>query len=101
MRSTSMPLKATIYTEWHDDRLVPWVHFVPFDSSYMDIYAVMDYFLHGHDFQAERIADESRTWAESVLREEDMILYVWRLLLEYARVVDDKRDRLSYVADLR
>ena len=101
LRSTSTPLKATIYAEWHDDRLVPWVHFVPFDSSYMDVYALMDYFLHGHDAEAQRIADESRVWADTVLREEDMILYVWRLLLEYARVVDDKRDRLAYVADLR
>jgi len=101
LRSTSTPLKATIYAEWHDDRLTPWVHFVPFDSSYMDIYGVVDYFLRGHDAEARRIADEGRDWAEAVLRNEDMVVYVWRLLLEYARVVDDKRDVLAYVADLR
>jgi len=101
LQSTSMPLKATIYTEWHDDRLVPWAHFAPFDNSFMDIYGVMDYFINGHDKQARRIAEEGRDWANSVLRREDMALYVWRLLLEYARVVDDNRDRLAFVNDLR
>jgi hypothetical protein len=99
--STSMPLKATIYTEWHDDRMIPWVHFVPFDSSYMDIYGIMDYFLNGHDAEAERIAEEGRLWAEAVYRRDDMMLYVWRLLLEYARVIDDNREKLAFVDDLR
>ncbi|CZR52304.1 related to capsular associated protein (CAP10) [Phialocephala subalpina] len=101
LRSTSMPLKATIYTEWHDDRIFPWIHFVPFDSSYMDIYGIMDYFLDGHDEEAEWIAEEGRRWAEAVYRREDMMLYVWRLLLEYARVTDDNRERLAFVEDLR
>ncbi|OAA62388.1 Lipopolysaccharide-modifying protein [Akanthomyces lecanii RCEF 1005] len=96
LRSTSVPLKATIYTEWHDDRMIPWVHFVPFDMSYKDIYAVMEYFLDGRDAQAEVIAMESRNWANAVYRREDMKLYVWRLLLEYARVVDDNRERLAF-----
>ena len=95
-----MPLKSTIYTEWHDDRLAPWVHFAPFDQTYMDIYAVMEYFLDGHDDAARRIDEEGKEWADRVLRREDMRLYVWRLLLEYARVVDPKRDRLGFVADL-
>jgi hypothetical protein len=100
LMSTSMPLKATIYKEWHDDRLMPWVHFVPFDNSYQDIYGIMDYFLHGHDLAAYRVAIEGKEWAEKVLRREDMMLYVWRLLLEFARICDDNRDRLGYVEDL-
>ncbi|PHH60863.1 hypothetical protein CDD82_2222 [Ophiocordyceps australis] len=98
--SSSLPLKATIYTEWHDDRIMPWVHFVPFDNSYRDIYALLDYLV-THDAQAERIASEGQRWAERVLRRADMKLYVWRLLLEYARVIDDERDYLAYVADLK
>ncbi|PHH87565.1 hypothetical protein CDD83_8687 [Cordyceps sp. RAO-2017] len=97
--STSLPLKATIYAEWHDDRLFPWVHFVPMDNSFMDVYALMDYFLRGHDAEARKIAADGKSWAEAVLRREDMKLYVWRLLLEYARVVDDDRDRLAFVED--
>ncbi|KAI0484033.1 lipopolysaccharide-modifying protein [Xylariaceae sp. FL0804] len=98
--STSCPLKATVYAEWHDDRLVPWRHFVPFDNTFMDIYAVMDYFLGGHDAQAQRIAVAGHDWAQKVLRREDMVLYVWRLLLEYARALDPKRHTLGFVGDL-
>ncbi|KAI0197018.1 capsular associated protein [Astrocystis sublimbata] len=101
MRSTSLVLKATIYTEWHDDRLVPWVHFAPFDNTFYDIYAVLDYFLNGHDSEAARIAETGRNWAEKVMRREDMRLYVWRLLLEYARIMDPSRDRLGFVGDLK
>ncbi|KAI1121254.1 capsular associated protein [Nemania abortiva] len=101
MRSTSLVLKSTIYAEWHDDRLVPWVHFVPFDNTFADIYAILEYYLNGHDAEAQRIADEGRDWAEKVMRREDMMLYVWRLLLEYARVMDPARDRLAFVEDLR
>ncbi|KAI1498459.1 lipopolysaccharide-modifying protein [Biscogniauxia marginata] len=100
MRSTSLPLKATIYTEWHDYRLIPWVHFVPLDNTFTDIYAVLEYFTDSHDIVAQHIAEEGRDWAEKVMRREDMKLYVWRLLLEYARVMDPKRDRLAFVGDL-
>jgi hypothetical protein len=101
LQSSSLPLKSSIYAEWHDDRLFPWVHFVPFDSSFMDIYGIMDYFLRGRDPEAEQIAMDGQKWAQAVLRREDMRLYVWRLLLEYARVVDDNRDRLAFVDDLK
>ncbi|KAI1814598.1 lipopolysaccharide-modifying protein [Poronia punctata] len=98
--STSCPLKATVYVEWHDDRLFPWLHFVPFDNTFMDIYAVLDYFLDGRDHRAQRIAMEGSEWADKVMRREDMMLYTWRLLLEYARVLDPARDGLGFVGDL-
>jgi hypothetical protein len=60
----------------------------------------MDYFLSGRDSAAERIATEGRLWAQRVLRREDMLLYVWRLLLEFARICDDERARLGFVGDL-
>ena len=98
--SSSLPLKATMYAEWHDDRLFPWVHYAPFDNSYVDIFGVMEYFL-ANDDMAETIATEGQAWAEKVLRREDMRIHTWRLLLEYARVVDDEREYLAYVDDLR
>lgn len=98
--STSVPLKSTIYAEWHDDRFLPWAHFVPFDSTYQDVYGIMEYFLSGRDHAAQRIAEEGRDWAEKVFRKEDMALYVWRLLLEFARICDENRDHLGFVGDL-
>ncbi|PNH29710.1 hypothetical protein VD0002_g412 [Verticillium dahliae] len=120
--STSVPLKATVYAEWHDDRLVPWLHFVPLDNTFRDLYNVLDYFTDGDaerddrdagvwgrvgigrikrgDKAARWIAESGRAWASRVLRREDMRLYVWRLLLEWARVCDENRERLGFVGDL-
>lgn len=101
--STSLPLKASIYAEWHDDRLTPWVHFVPLDNTLQDLYPVLEFFADGSgpgDAAAQYIAEEGKTWAEKTLRREDMRLYVWRLLLEWARVCDENRHTLGYVDDL-
>ncbi|KAF2114221.1 capsule-associated protein-like protein CAP1 [Lophiotrema nucula] len=115
IRSTSVPIKATIYKEWHDSRLVPWLHFVPMDNSFVDIYGILDYFigsgqsytneegnevLGGHDEAGKKIAMNGQEWADRVLRKEDMQLYVMRLLLEWARMCDEKRERLGFVGDL-
>lgn len=101
--STSLPIKATIYKEWHDDRLVPWKHFVPMDNTFMDVYGIMEYFvgnkqlgLEGHDDVARSIALDGKMWAEKVLRKEDMSVYVFRLLLEYARLCDDDREKMGW-----
>ena len=78
--SGSVVLKATLYCEWHDSRLMPWLHFVPLDNTYIDVYGVLDFFLAtedngAHDMMAERIAEEGRLWASKVLRRADMALY--------------------------
>jgi len=104
--SSSLPIKATIYNEWHDSRLVPWAHFVPMDSTFMDIYGIMEYFVgypgaESHDSVARKIALDGQSWAAKVLRREDMQIYVYRLLLEYARICDDRRNLLGYVDDLK
>ncbi len=109
LMSTSLPIKATIFREWHDSRLVPWKHFVPMDNRFMDFWGIMEYFLgyegettkvEGHDEAAERIAMSGQEWANKVLRREDMQIYVLRLLLEYARISDDRRDKMGWVGDL-
>ncbi|KAF3763422.1 family 90 glycosyltransferase [Cryphonectria parasitica EP155] len=106
LRSTSLPIKATVYREWHDSRLVAWKHFVPMDNRYSDWFGIMEYFLGygaerpAHDAAAEKIASDGKAWAEKVLRREDMQIYVLRLLLEYARVSDERREKMGWVGDL-
>ncbi|KAF2095459.1 hypothetical protein NA57DRAFT_59463 [Rhizodiscina lignyota] len=105
LRSSSLPIKATIYSEWHDSRLIPWAHFVPIDNTFVDIYGVMEYFLGfeegtSRDLAAERIASQGQEWANRVLRREDMRIYLWRVLIEFARVCDGERDRLGWVDDI-
>jgi hypothetical protein len=81
-----------------------------------------------HDFEARKIARQGREWAAKVLRKEDIEvysplffllcsspslpvapvlvsdplssqIYTYRLLIEYARVIDDNRDRIGYAGD--
>ncbi|KAF2833455.1 hypothetical protein CC86DRAFT_278522 [Ophiobolus disseminans] len=117
LRQTRATLHASIYRNWFDTRLVPWLHFIPMDNTFVDLYGIIEYFIGsgsgnephvGHhslkrapnDDAAQHIAAASKSWAEKALRREDMLIYVYRLLLEYARVVDAKRDRLGWVGDL-
>lgn len=122
LTSNSSPMKATVFKEWHDSRLMPWVHFIPVEISLRDLWGTMAYFLgfgdeagtggggggggfggfmQAHDLEGERIADEGRVWAGKVLRREDMLLYVQRVLLEYGRLCDDERDRLGFMEDYK
>lgn len=106
LRSTALPIKSTMWKEWHDSRLVAWKHFVPMDNRFLDYYGIMEYFLGyedkiaPHDAQAKKIATDGKEWAEKVLRKEDMQIYVFRLLLEYARVSDERREKMGWVEDL-
>jgi Glycosyl transferase family 90 len=99
LMSKSLPIKATIYTEWHDSRLIPWKHFVPMDNTFMDMWSILEFFFQ-HDDQADKIALEGREWADRVLREKDMLVYVYRLLLEYARINDPNREDMGFGQDL-
>lgn len=54
----------------------------------------------GHDEVAAKMAREGKEWAEKVLRREDMQVYVFRLLLEYARVTGNEREKMGWVVDL-
>ncbi|KAI0532055.1 glycosyltransferase family 90 protein [Xylaria digitata] len=107
LRSTGVPIKSTMWHEWHDSRLIAWKHFVPMDNRFGDFYGIMEYFLgygkvrRGHDEAAKKIAMDGKAWAESVLRKEDMQIYVLRLLLEYARLSDDRRETMGWVGDLK
>lgn len=105
LRSSSVPIKSTVWREWHDSRLIAWKHFVPMDNRFTDYYGILDYFIGyngqgAHDTSAQRIATDGKEWAERVLRKEDMEIYVLRLLLEYGRLLDDRRESMGWVQDV-
>ncbi|THX20996.1 hypothetical protein D6D17_00315 [Aureobasidium pullulans] len=108
LQSHSLPFKAALFREWWDDRLTPWLHFVPLDLRGHGFWATLVYFmglegkvqgkhimLPGHDKHGKYIAEAGREWANKVLRKEDMEIYMFRLLLEYGRITDDNRDELG------
>lgn len=121
LQSKSLGFKATIFREWHDSRLLSWRHFVPVDNRYDEIYSLLSYFIgygdpsmeHAtekedpnpqvyispHAKEAQKLARQGREWAHKVLRREDIEVYMFRLLLEYGRLIDDNRDHIGYSGD--
>lgn len=61
LRSNSVPIKATVYSEWHDSRLIPWKHFVPMDNTFKDFWGIMQYFL-GYKPASYEKAEEETGW---------------------------------------
>lgn len=122
LQSKSLGFKATIFREWHDSRLFAWRHFVPVDNRYDDLYSLLTYFIgYGrppspetsaadlatkeniyippHQTEAKMLARQGREWANKVLRRDDIEVYMYRLFLEYGRIIDDNRDRIGYSGD--
>jgi hypothetical protein len=85
MNSRSLPLKLSLFREWHQDILVPWVHYVPLNKDADEIVELIRYFEHdpAGGAIARQIAAGGRIWAKRALRNEDMEVYMFRLLLEY------------------
>jgi hypothetical protein len=93
LRSKSLSLKQTIFKEWHDDRLVPWVHYVPVSMGLKELPELVRYLVTTDEGSqlAHAIAEEGRLWHDKVLRKEDMQVYMFRLILEYRRLLDPNR----------
>lgn len=85
MKSNSLLYKCALFREWHDEWLRPWVHYVPLGLNGSDWFETVRYFAleEAGQVEGERIASESREWARSVLRREDMAAWMFRLLLEF------------------
>lgn len=107
IRSNSLVFRAATFRQWFDERLFAFRHFVPVDARLSDVWGLTAFFggissgidgkVRGaHQREAERIATEGREWAEQVLRKADMEVYMFRLLLEWGRVVDDRRTEMGF-----
>ncbi|KAL2201476.1 glycosyltransferase family 90 protein [Corynascus similis CBS 632.67] len=122
LHSRSLVYKWAIFREWHYEWLRPWVHFVPLSLHGDDWLEVVRFFASSADGkgnkekgaggkdaeevpeirkegdeEAERMALRGREWAQKALRNEDLEVWFFRLLLEYGRVVDDNREKIGYV----
>ncbi|KAK3393731.1 glycosyltransferase family 90 protein [Podospora didyma] len=112
LRSSSVPFYASIFKEWYSERLIPWVHFVPIDLRFHALHSTLAYFtgfdnrpkVNGREIEMSRqlddaqwIAEQGKRWARKALRKEDMEVYLFRLLLEWGRVLDDNRKEHKFV----
>jgi hypothetical protein len=94
LASNSVPLKQTLFREWHDERLLPWIHYIPVSQSMKELPELVYYLTSTESGQriAREIAEEGRIWYSKSFRDVDMTIYVYRLLLELARIQDPSRN---------
>ncbi|KAI0129666.1 hypothetical protein BJ170DRAFT_700843 [Xylariales sp. AK1849] len=93
LASNSVPLKLTLLREWHDDRLMPWVHYIPVSQSMGELPELILYLTSTEAGQqkAKEVAEQGRDWYSTAFRDVDLSIYTYRLLLELARLQDPKR----------
>ncbi|KAJ2905208.1 hypothetical protein MKZ38_006114 [Zalerion maritima] len=98
LQSRSLVFKLAVFREWHDEWLRPWLHYVPLSMDGGDWLEALRVFRDTKQGKKEgkRLAGVESDWANQVLRKEDLEVWYYRLLLEYRRVVDDKRDSLGF-----
>ncbi|QRW27592.1 glycosyltransferase family 90 protein [Rhizoctonia solani] len=91
MTSGAVVFKMSIFPEWNSDWLIPYYHYVPVQTDYSDLYDALAFFigtpdgLPGHDDLAEKIGAQAHRFTVEQWRPEDMQVYIYRLLLEYAQ----------------
>ncbi|POR35783.1 Beta-1,2-xylosyltransferase 1 [Tolypocladium paradoxum] len=111
IRSGSVPFVSSIFRTWYTERLEPWLHFVPVDVRYHALHTTFSYFtgtenrpkmkgrdtaMKGRENDAEWISQQGQRWAEKALAKKDMEIYLFRLLLEWGRLIDDGRGDIGY-----
>ncbi|KZO90803.1 glycosyltransferase family 90 protein [Calocera viscosa TUFC12733] len=120
LASKSALVKSTIYQEFFDDWLQPWVHYIPLSSTFEELFNIWAFFVgvpahmvdptlpaapaHAGevydpkgDAALKSIADAGREWKRAHARIVDMEVYTYRLCLEWARLwYQDERD-MDYV----
>jgi hypothetical protein len=93
LNSRSLPLKQTVFREWHDERLQPWLHYVPISLGMEELPEVVRYLSVEDEGQqlAALLAAQGREWSLRALRPVDQAIYLYRLMLELARLQDPSR----------
>lgn len=100
LASHSVPLKTTIFREWHDERLIPWWHYIPVSQGMDELPELMRFLATTPQGQSisQRIAEAGRDWYYKAMTEVHQGIYLYRLLLELAWLQDESR---SVELDLR
>jgi hypothetical protein len=84
LKSKSLVYKLAVFREWHAEYIKPWVHYVPLSLRGEEWIESVRWFAGVDDGRkgAERIALAGRDWANKALRNVDMEVWFFRLLLE-------------------
>ena len=84
----SVVFKQTLFEEWHDDRLVPWIHYIPVSLQMTELPEIMTYLAGTAEGKrhSEEIANAGYEWSRQVVRRIDLSIYMYRLMLEMAEL---------------
>ncbi|KAL4793577.1 hypothetical protein BDV19DRAFT_366244 [Aspergillus venezuelensis] len=84
LESNSLVCKVALFREWHDERLKPWVHYIPLSLKGDEFVETMRFFTSEEEgkIAAPLLAQKGKDWAQKSLRKEDMEVWFFRLLLE-------------------
>ncbi|KAH0541362.1 hypothetical protein FGG08_004200 [Glutinoglossum americanum] len=84
LKSKSLVFKMSVFREWHMEWLRPWVHYIPLSLKGDEWLEAMRHFANDEDGMANgmKVAMAGREWAGKVLRNEDLEVWFFRLLLE-------------------
>jgi Glycosyl transferase family 90 len=84
LKSKSLVYKMAVFREWHAEWLRPWVHYIPLSLQGDEWLETMRFMTREDEGKevAKRIADSSKEWSTGVLRNEDLEVWFFRLLLE-------------------
>ena len=117
--------------EWWTERIQPWVHYVPVQIDYSDLYDALSFVstsppcaslidgspsarlsvltatqfrgnlsgLGGEDALGREIGEAGRQWSLTHSRKEDMTAYVFRLYLEWRRLLAVDRASMDFLHD--
>ncbi|KAJ4360964.1 uncharacterized protein N0V89_001533 [Didymosphaeria variabile] len=117
LKSRSLTYKMAVFREWHNEWLRPWVHYIPFSLIGDEHLDLVRWFSgvevkkgEGEKKEADKggngdslgekkareIAERSTEWSGKALRNVDFEAWLFRLLLEYGRVIDDDRENIGY-----
>jgi len=93
LASRSVPLKVSIFREWHDERLVPWLHYVPVSQSMDELPELMMFLATNAEGQriSRRIAEAGREWYFRAMTPVHHGIYLYRLMLELAWMQNSSR----------
>lgn len=86
LRSRSLVLYHSIFTEWSTALFKPNRHYLPFKLDLTDLAEQLDWAVE-HDAQAKRIAERARKLAIRLFTTQQMNCYTSLLFLEYAELV--------------
>ncbi|KAL0941529.1 uncharacterized protein CTRU02_204292 [Colletotrichum truncatum] len=94
LASRSVPLKVSIFREWHDERLIPWLHYIPVSVNMGELPELVRFLSTTAEGQriSYRIAEAGREWYSRAMSPNHQGIYLYRLMLEMARLQDESRE---------